>query len=691
MDGASAYVEIEVDATALNFKDVAKAMGLLDDESLGGTASGRSLGLECSGKVTALGKEVTNLQKGDEVYGFAKHVLGTHAIADVRLIDRLPASLKHEEATTLITVAMTAHYALNYLARITTGERVLIHAAAGGVGLAAIQLAQNAGAEVIATAGNTEKRGILRALGVAHVLDSRSVAFADEIMELTDGRGVDVVLNSLSGEMQTMSLGVLASFGRFVEIGKRDIQQNKKLGLRPFQNNLSFFAADLDRLCIEKPEIAEAVCSEVMEMIRNKTLFPLPHRVFPASRIVDAFRYMTKAKHIGKIVVSMKGADALAPKPEHPLKLTSDATYLVTGGLSGFGLATAQWFAERGARHLVLIGRSGASTEEARTAVAALTDNGVEVVIATVDVTDENAVRTMFEDVGKSMPPLRGIVHCAMMLDDSVVSNLNAERMQRVLAPKVVGAWNLHTITREMDLDFFVMYSSFASLIGNPGQGNYAAANTFLDELCQYRRALGLPALTVNWGAIADVGVVARSGDLQGHFKRLGIIPLPPKKGLAILGQLIRRDLVQSAVSPPADVGRWIQFFPAGRAPRFTLIAEAAPSSGDGLGGREGDNIRNRILNADDEQRYEVLEDHLRQALAAVLGASPDKLDAEQPLIEMGIDSLMTIEIATLIQTDLGIEVPPIKFMEGISLAGLSMYIIDELLEAQLATGEVTV
>ncbi len=672
-------VEIEVGASALNFKDVAKAMGLLNDITLEGTASGRSLGLECAGKITAVGKDVNRFRAGDQVVGFAAGTLGTHALADARLMGHRPAHLTEEDAATLMTVSMTAHYALNHLARIAAGEKVLIHAGSGGVGLAAIQLAQKAGAEIFATAGNPEKRSFLRSLGISHVMDSRSISFADRILELTGGKGVDVVVNSLSGEALTRSLAVLAPFGRFIEIGKRDIEENHRLGLRPFQNNLSFFAADLDRISLQRPDLAATLCREVLELVSDGSLFPLPYRVFPAARLVEAFRYMATARHIGKIVISMEGTRSLASAPETRLELRPEATYLITGGLSGFGLATARWLADHGARHLVLMGRSGASTNEAREEISALVQDGVEVLVETSDVTDEDQVRSVLERMRKSMPPLRGVIHSAMVLDDATMLQLSPENLKKVLGPKVAGAWNLHTQTLSDQLTFFVMYSSFSSLFGNPGQSNYAAANAFLDALSHWRKNLDLPALTVNWGAIADVGVVARSSDLQLHFSRLGIEPLRATRALAILGQLLQNDVVQAGVSPPLTWNRLSQFLSSVNSPRFSPLAGPSERTTE----EQSASIRDLLLNALPERRQEILESHLRETLAAVIGMSPAKVDVDQPLLDLGLDSLMAVELITRIRGSLGIEIPAIKFVEGINLGALSIYLIGQLSDGE--------
>ncbi|MBN3876541.1 MAG: SDR family NAD(P)-dependent oxidoreductase [Nostoc sp. JL23] len=386
-------VEIQVCATGLNFKDVAKTINLLNDASLEGTFSGRTLGIECAGIITAIGSGVEGFKIGDEVIACASHSFSTHTTTDARAVVHKPAHLSFEEAATIPVIFLTAYYALHYLGRLRQGERVLIHAAAGGVGLAAIQIAQTVGAEIFATAGSPEKREFLRSLGVEHVMDSRSTAFASEVMEITGGKGVDIVLNSLAGEAIPKSLSVLGAYGRFIEIGKRDIEQNNKLGLRPFQNNLSFFAVDLDKLLSDRPDFAGSLFREVMEYFEAKTFHPLPHRVFPISRVVSAFRYMAQAKHIGKIVISLQEPDVkVASLSQATVTFHADATYLITGGLGGFGLAVAQWLVKGGARHLVLMGRSGADSSAAKEAVKTLESADVRVIVAKADVSHEKEV-----------------------------------------------------------------------------------------------------------------------------------------------------------------------------------------------------------------------------------------------------------------------------------------------------------
>jgi NADPH:quinone reductase-like Zn-dependent oxidoreductase/thioesterase domain-containing protein/NAD(P)-dependent dehydrogenase (short-subunit alcohol dehydrogenase family)/acyl carrier protein len=667
-------VEVEICAAALNFKDIMIAMGLLPDEALEGGYTGRALGMEGAGKIVSVGEGVEEFKIGDEVIVCAPGVLRTHLMVHAGFVVKKPKHLSFEESATIPIAFLTAYYSMHNVGHIRKGERILIHAATGGVGLAAIQLAQKVEAEIFATAGTPAKRDLLRALGVKYVMNSRSLEFADEVMKFTNGKGVHILLNSLAGEAITKSISVLGSYGRFIEIGKRDIYENSKLDMRPFRNNLSFFAVDLDRLCAERPDFGRELLREVMRLFEDGSLRPLPHRVFPISEIVSAFRYMAQAKHIGKVVVSFqeKEADVAPPSPKQ-LSVRQDGTYLITGGLGGFGLATAKWLVERSARHLVLLGRRGATTEEAISAVEAMKKAGVNVAVVKADVTRKEQIARVLRDIRKNMPPLRGIIHAAMVIDDGIILQLNENRMRRVMAPKIIGAWNLHAQTLNLPLDFFVLFSSISSLLGSPGQGNYAAGNAFLDALSHHRHAQGLPALTVNFGGIADVGYIAENPEVGEKLEHIGMKSLTSEKCLRILGELLQHEAIRTAVSH-MDWRQVARIHIAAPTPRIAHFIEANLSE-DGRGGAF---LIDTVMALKPEDRRQFLESFICEQLARVLGTSPSKLDVNQRLLGLGIDSLMAVETGIQIQTELGINVPTVKFME-LSIAGLAAYVTEQL------------
>ena len=666
-------VQIKVSATGLNFRDVMKAMGIYpsdeDDHML--------LGDECAGVVSAIGDGVSNVNVGDEVLALAPASFSSFAITKAKFVAAKPAHLSFEDAATIPVAFLTAYYALHRLAGIASGERVLIHAAAGGVGLAAVQLAQRAGAEIFATAGSPEKRAFLTSIGARHVMDSRSLLFADEVMELTRGKGVDIVLNSLAGESIQKSLACLSSYGRFIEIGKRDIYQNSKLGLRPFKNNLSYFAIDLAKTMHDRPDIIHEMLAHVVQLFDRRELRPLPYKTYPLGNVTDAFRDMAQAKHIGKLVVPISGKDvAVEPERQTVFSLQDDATYLITGGLGGFGLAVARWMADKGARHIVLLGRSGITTEEARSTINALRHRGVEVVVERADVSKRKDLVRVVGHIKASMPPLRGIVHAAMVLDDGILLQLNADRFKRVMDPKALGAWHLHTITTSVPLDFFVLFSSVTTMMGSPGQANYVAANAFLDALAHLRHSMNLPALTVNWGHLSGTGYVARHVEIAKHLEASGIRGFTAPQALDIMERLMLRKKTQAVVMD-IDWQQWARAFSAYGSPRFSLLAPSSNAAGSiGMDYRR---IRDSLTAVRPGERQAIVISHLREQIAKVLGMSATKLDPDQPINSMGLDSLMLVELKNRIEKETSISLPTVELMVGPSIRELSKVLLDQL------------
>jgi acyl transferase domain-containing protein len=681
-------VEVEVLATGLNFKDVAKAMNLLGEQAIDDSLSRRELGLECSGRVAALGEGVEGFRVGQDVVALGAGCFASHLVTPALLVLPKPDRLTYEEAATLPVVFLTVSYALRHLARLRAGERLLVHSGTGGVGLAALQLARLLGGEVFATAGSPERRAFLRALGVEHVADSRSLEFAEAFLERTGGEGVDIVLNTLGGEFLARGLALLRHGGRFVELGKRDLEQNARLGLRPFLKMLSLCTVDLEHLWALWPGLAREFVAEALRQVEAGVLHPLPHRVFPVGRARDAFRTMLNARHLGKIVVSHR--DAAPPVREdggEPVTFPADATYLIAGGLGGFGLATARWLVERGARHLALLGRRGPATPGAPEAVAALRAAGAEVVVAAADVAVEADLARVLAGVRAALPPLRGVFHAAMVLDDGPLAELTPRRLEAVLAPKVYGAWNLHLQTLADPLDAFVLFSSVASVIGNPGQANYVAANLFLDLLAHHRRRQGRPALAVNWGAVADVGAVAERAEVARHLERLGVVPVPVKHLLDALGRLLRLDVTQAAVMR-VDWARAGRFLPALQAsPRLAGVAARSAHAGDGAAA-DGSLLR-QLLAAKPAERRTRLQGLLCQEIARVTGTAAEKIDVEMPLTSLGLDSLMAFELAGRVKESIGYDVPSMTFLSAPSIAGLGEQLLQKLLAtvAMLETG----
>ena len=625
-------VEIRVRAAGMNFSDVMKAMGIYP-----GSAGNPVLGAECCGTVERVGEGVGHIVAGDEVMAVAPRSFSAFARTTEWLVVRKPEQLRAEEAAGVPVAFLTAAYGLYRLARIGRGERVLIHSASGGVGLAAVQLARRAGAEVLATSGNAEKRAFLRSLGIEAVFDSRSEDFAARIREYTNGYGVDVVLNSLSGDAMTRSLELLAPYGRFLEIGKSDIYQNGRLPLEPFQRAISYFAIDLDRMFRERPELMRELLVEIAGWFESGEVKPLPLRVFPIQNAREAFRHMAQAKHIGKIVLSP--ADPVASGG----LLRRDGSYLITGGLGALGLRVARWMAGTGAGRIVLVGRSEPSPA-ARDAISTIREAGVEVIIRTADVSDAREVEQVIAEMPESAP-LRGVVHAAGVLADATLAQSTPNLLHQAMAPKAEGAWNLHRATRDLSLDFFVLFSSLASVAGSPGQGGYSAANAFLDAMAAYRRSMGLPALVVNWGPWAGEGMAAGRGR---RFERMGLGLLEPARALRVLEQALEQRRSGQLIVAAANLAK----------------ASASPAPRAGTPG-----------DLQPEDRRAWVEQQILRHIGRVSGISPERIDRERNLGDLGIDSLTALELMTELEKTLQMKLPVSMSAGELSVSALSAQI----------------
>ena len=673
-------VAVQVEATGLNFRDVMYSLGMLSDEAVESGFAGPTLGLECAGVVTALGTSVTGLAVGDRVLAFGSSCFSNQVVTRASAVAILPAGISFEAAATIPTTFFTAYYALHHLARLQPGERVLIHGAAGGVGIAAIQLAKHLGAVVFATAGSNEKRDFLRLLGADYIFDSRSLAFADQIMAVTEGQGIDVVLNSLAGEAINRNLNILKPFGRFLELGKRDFYENTKVGLRPFRKNIAYFGIDADQLMQAQPALTESLFKEVLALFARGVLHPLPFQTFEADDVVDAFRHMQHARHIGKIVITYRnGINRVQSVSQavESLQLHADATYLVTGGLGGFGLRSAQWLASKGARHLVLISRSGPTDAQARSAIAALEAQGVQVLAQACDVTSLQALTALFDQIDATMPPLRGLIHAAVVIDDALVRNITPEQLARVYAPKILGARHLHDLTSGLPLDFFVLYSSATTVFGNPGQGAYVAANAYLESLAEARRSAGLPALCVRWGAIDDVGFLARNEKIKEALQsRMGGKTILSADALNILEELMVSNRSDLGVLE-LDWSTLSRFLPSVAEPKFAEVAALGQ-------GTQADAVNNNdILHLIDELSPEALTtafiDLIKVEIAEILRLAPDKIDSNRSVYDMGLDSLMGVELVLAIENRFGIKLSVMALSENPTIDKLAEKIIWQL------------
>jgi NADPH:quinone reductase-like Zn-dependent oxidoreductase/thioesterase domain-containing protein len=634
----SGEIRVRVLAAGLNFRDVLTALDV-DPSPQGG-----ALGGEATAVVTEIGPDVTGLRPGDRVFGLVPGAFGPIAITDQRLVTAVPDGWSDTVAASVPVVFLTAYYGLVDLGQLRPGQTVLVHAGAGGVGMAAIQLARHLGAEVYATA-HESKWDVLRSLGLDddHIASSRSLEFASRF------RDIDVVLNSLAREYVDASAGVLAPGGRFVEMGKADIRDAADFPHIRYQA-FDLFDAGVDRI--------GQMLALLLEMFDGGALRPSRVSTWDIRRAPDAFRFMSQAKHIGKLVLTM------------PPALDPDGTVLITGGTGGLGRSVARHLvAEYGLRHLVLASRSGETANGAKELAAEL---GVDVSIVACDVADRSALAELIAGI-PAEHPLTGVVHTAGVLDDGVIGSLTPQRLHDVLAPKVDAAWHLHELTEKLAL--FVVFSSLSGTIGSPGQGNYAAGNLFLDALVQHRRQLGLPATSMAWGPwTTDTGLTGQMSEVDlRRMVRAGLPAMSARQGLALFDRALRTDepvlgltrINVSTLRSHGTVPPLMRVLAGGGARQ---VVGERPSSSTGLAGLSG------------PEREQALLDLVRDAAAAVLGHSSGwQIPTDQPLRDMGFDSLTAVELRNRLGSLTGLTLSATMVFDHPDLLGLVRHLAENL------------
>ncbi|OHU26864.1 polyketide synthase [Mycobacteroides franklinii] len=666
-------VEVRIETVGLNYKDPLKVLGILTERELGKTYFKLEPGMEGFGVVTRVGSQVDELRVGESIAVAERGLLRRYLtfdldggaawepIADVHL--------QREEFDPLAVGSgvpfFTAGYAFYKLADLQPGETVLVHGAAGGMGMAAVQVAVNMGAVVYATAGSEERRRAALDLGATAAFDSRSIGFVEDILRITEGRGVDVIYNSLPGEMIAQNFAVAGEFCRIIEIGKADIYFGGATDLKPFSGNLSFHSVDMDRMLRMRPEIFRELRRECTEMLTAGKLTPLPYTRFPIDQIVGAFEAVFRAEHMGRIVLDLRDqTPTLLPRKSDPVPVRPGHSYLITGGFGGFGLATARSLARAGATHLILASRSGATTEVARAQIEALRAADVDVWEERIDISDYDQVADLVAKVEASGHPLRGVFHAAAVAHDEVIADISAESLYKVFGPKVGGALNLDRATREhnVQLDHFVLYSSISGLIGIVPQLTYAAANSMLDGLAVSRHAAGLPALSVNWGAMSGGGM-AESDAIVKFLDSVGLRRLNMDLGATLMQECSRFPLPHVAIAG-IDWGVLRTPLPStAKSTRFAhLSAEAAAVSNEQAA------FRAAVLTLPEEERGPMVTKELAKELANVLKVDVDSIDPTGPIADLGIDSLMAVEFAARAGKQLNIQISAFQFTPDLTL-----------------------
>jgi acyl transferase domain-containing protein/NADPH:quinone reductase-like Zn-dependent oxidoreductase/aryl carrier-like protein len=644
-------VRVKVAAAALNFSDVMRAMGLYPTEGV--------LGIEAAGTVSQVGSAVSDLKVGQRVFGIAPSAFASQVVVPREFLALTPEKLSDSQAAALPLVFVTAYYALIEVGRLKAKDTILIHAASGGLGLAAIQLARKVGAKVLATAGSPEKVRYLKDIGVEHVFDSRSTSFVDDVRALTNGEGVDVVLNSLAGEGLTGGLSILRRFGRFLDVTKRDIYNDLRVGLSPFRKGLSYHAIDLEQVINFEQATIQEWMGVLKADVESGVVQPLPMQTFTYNQAVEAFRCLSMAKHIGKVVLRAEVPETVQPY----WKPVADGTYVVTGGMGGFGREVVLWLLRQGAGKVAVLSR----TPQAHTG---FDDPRVEA--QAVDVGDAAAVEALFTRLGT----VRGIVHAAMALDDVPTLSLTRERLEGVFHAKIHGSWNLHQASLKQPLDFFILFSSNAAWFGAAGQGNYAASNSYLDSLAHYRRAQGLPALTVNWGPIGDVGYLARNPMVAAWLESGGSKMITSAQAMTAMEAALSVNPTQVGVMN-ADWALLLKAMGGKPVPRFEPLLASSRA-----GGESGPQ---NLENLDPEERRAALHPMLMAQVARVLGTQPQKVDAGQSLGDMGLDSLMSLQLRNWVKSTLNVTISSSSLLDQPSIDCLVGFLSDSMQPVQAA------
>ncbi|MFE9750949.1 SDR family NAD(P)-dependent oxidoreductase [Saccharothrix saharensis] len=637
-------VRVEVRAAGLNFRDVLYALGMYPGEA--------RIGSEGAGVVVEVGEAVTDLSPGDRVFGLFPGSVGPLAVTDRALVARTPRGWSHAEAAVVPAVWLTAYYALVDLARVRPGESILVHAATGGVGFAAVQLARHLGLEVYGTA-SPAKQPVLRGLGLPddHIASSRTLDFGEVFLASSGGRGVDVVLNSLTGDHVDASLRLLPRGGRFVEMGKADVRDPATLPAGVDYRAFELLDAGPERLA--------DMLAAVVELFERGAVRHSPATAWDARRAPEAFRHLSQAKHVGKVLLTV------------PARLDPGRTVLVTGGTGTLGgLVARRLVTHHGARNLLLVSRRGPDADGAADLVAELAGLGASVRVACCDVADPVALAALLDGI-----ELTAVVHAAGVLDDGVLASLTPDRLAAVLRPKVDAAWLLHEASRDHDLAAFVLFSSAAGVFGGAGQAAYAAANTFLDALAAHRRARGLPATSVAWGLWDQAsGMTGHLDDAdRARLERGGLVPLATGRALALFDAALRLDragFVATGLVPRGD-----------DVPAVLRDLVERPVARPVAGGpAERASLEQRLAAVTPDRRAEFVLDLVRGHAAAVLGhRGQDAVEADRAFKDHGFDSLTAVELRNRITADTGLRLPPTLIFDFPTPSALARHLLSKV------------
>ncbi|CAG7924264.1 unnamed protein product [Penicillium olsonii] len=675
-------IELEVKATGLNFKDIVVTMGQLAQPYIG---------IECSGIVSSVGSNVTDVKVGQRVMAFPEGSFSTYARCAATSATEIPADMTFEVAATVPVVFSTAYYSLFDLGQLQPGERVLIHAGAGGVGQAAIMVAQMIGADIFVTVGSVEKKQFLMTqYGIPEdrIFYSRDASFARGIRRATGEAGVDVVVNSLAGDLLRETWETLAPFGRFIEIGKADITKNTRLDMQPFEYNVTFSSVDMTKVAKFKPQLMKRLLADVSRLLTDGHVHPiLPISVYPISDIEKAFRTLQTGKSKGKIVVVPREGDqvqAVAPKTSATL-LRSDASYILIGGTGGLGRSMAKWMALKGAKNIVLVSRRAAINDKVQALIDNLAPLGVKIIVKACDVSSQQSVENLINQEMRDLPPVRGVVQGAMVLRDMLFENMSLEDFTAVASSKVEGTWNLHNTLIDSPLDFFIALSSVAGIVGNRGQAAYSAANVFLDGFMEYRQSIGLPGTSIDLAAVSDVGYLADT-DAQRRqevLKNIGNQTIDESEVLALVAAAVTGALDQSCSGQcvtgleleSLENNFWVQDA------KFSVLFESAKGSLGSNSQRDDPSVPLQVTlqgASSKEDALQVCYEALAAKLAQVLVLSLEDMDPSITVSSLGLDSLVAIEIRNWIAREADANVQVLELLSSGTLMALAEIILNK-------------
>ncbi|KAI0119053.1 hypothetical protein F4814DRAFT_458445 [Daldinia grandis] len=687
-------IEIEAKTWGLSFRDVFIAIGRLQENSFG---------FECSGVVTKVGTSCLTVSPGDRVCMVSENTMRTHPRTSLANVVKLPDTMSFETATAILGPGITAYYCLAEVARLRLGEKVLIHSASGSTGQVAIWLSKLLGAEVFATVGYDEKKQLLIDkfdMPADHIFYSRDLSFSQGVLRMTQGRGVDVVLNSLAGEGLKASWDCIAPYGRFVEIGKADIIANSSLPMANFARNVGFIAVDIHHLILSDPETTARLISKVMDLtIEGVIQRPQPLHMFPVSNIEQSFRHLQSGKNPGRVLISLDHSDIVSKRLYNrpTWKFDANASYLVAGGLGGLGRLVTRWMVSRGVKHLILPSRSGASSQAASNIIAELREKGINVIAPKCDVALIDSVATMLHDCATSkMAPIKGCINATMDLQDSLFGNMTHEQWECTIRSKAQTSWNLHQLLPQ-SLDFFVLFSSLAGIYGSPAQSNYAAGCTFQDALAYYRTAHGEKAISLDIGWMLNSGVIAETERYEKARRQLGdmgqvqdaellallelycdpTLPLlSPSKSQLLVGCIMPSDLLTQGKRPVERMQR----------PLFAAFSQVIGQAARSSKGQTTMNFNTLYEQATGpEERRDVVTSIIARKLAKALTMDPDDIKVEKSLSDYGVDSLMAVELRNWINNDLRANVAVFEIMGGKRIVEIGNLILE-----RSAIGKVT-